>query len=129
MNQRLVRNAGCAMTSTEVGLLVCYLDGYDELFRLKVSSAEWLLTDHKIIDAAYLAELSAQGLLSEMRRIATFSISHKTKLIIHGVDQPVVNLGYHGWPVFEAGNYAVFAARPERPPHQLFVYAHSRPVE
>ena len=125
MSGKLLRNAGCASIKTKAGIIVSHLDGSDELFRVNVLPAEHLLTDHKIIDAVRLAELSEHGLASDLRQIAAFSIRKLTKLIIHGIDQPIVNLDYHGWPVFEEGGYTVFAVPPVRPPNRLFLYAHS----
>lgn len=101
----LLRNMGCAMTSTKVGSLIGLLDNVEQIYSVSVpKDSDRLLTDHKFFDASRIAEIT-QICVS---RIATFSVGKPSKIIVRGVDQPTVNLDYHGWPTVEAGTYAVF---------------------
>jgi hypothetical protein len=102
----LFRNMGCAMTTTKVGVLIGLLDNVEQIFSVSVpQDSIRLLTDHKMFEASRMDEIANLGASAH---IATFSVSKPAKIIVRGVDQPIVNLDYHGWPSVDAGTYAVF---------------------
>jgi len=94
------------MTNTKVGTLIGLLDNNEEIFSISVppESAN-LLTAHTTFDVSRISEFMNLGAST---KIAMFTAGDSAKIIIRGIDQPIVNLDYHNWPIFSAGTYAVY---------------------